>query len=160
MSQVEQILKIAQEILDVPERGKFFVRQGPGVGNGKTTEFMAALRTRVIDELGDGLAEMCICGNNKLCVDYYLPDESTIIEFEFSLSTPHSNLERDILKSVLAKDAGVKVKKLVLVGEPGSIHRHKGASSQAFINWLRQKEEIEIEIHELQNNHSGMTTRK
>jgi hypothetical protein len=155
MSRVARILKLAQEVAEAPARRDFFMRTGPGKekGNGKTSTYMADLNARVATELGSGVSEQCICGNSKLCVDSYVPEEGTIIEVELSLSNPHSNLERDILKSVVAKAARWRVDRLVLLGEPGSSRRHQGASSRAFIEWLKTQHGIEVEIRELSNTH-------
>ena len=159
MNKVARILEIAQELAEVPARSEFFVRTGPGKekGNGKTNAYMAELNARVATEFGSGVSEQCICGNSKLCVDFYVRDEATIIEVELSLSNPHSNLERDVLKIVVAKAAGLSVERLVLLGEPGSIRRHQGASSRAFIEWLKVEQCIEVEILELNNIHQAVT---
>jgi len=145
------ILKLAQEIAD--ELGSaFFERLGPGKekGNGATTAFMETLRSRVRAQVGERLDEKCICGNGtKLCVDYYLPDEATIIEVELGARNPHTNFERDIFKGLLAQEAGYRVDELVILGKPGSVKRLQMPDATAIRAWAKKHHKLDVVVREL-----------
>lgn len=148
MKRSETIIQLAQRIAD--ERSDFFKPKGPGAGNKDTNSFMRELGTRVRDALGVNVSEQDICGDNKLAVDFYVPDEDTIIEVALSLRNSNSEFERDILKALMAKECGHSVKRLVFVSKPGAIKRHKQPSSKAIVSWVKRNHQITIEIRELE----------
>lgn len=145
-----EILSIANAI--AKELGTaFFNRLGPGrdKGNGSTKAFMNELHNRVSRDVESGLGELCICGNNKLCVDFYVKEEKTIIEIELSAGNPHTNFERDIFKGLLAKESGFEVDRLVVIGKPGTSKRLQRPDAKAITNWVRENHHIQIEVYEL-----------
>src|SRR5258708_20824069 len=77
--------------------------QGPSVGDKATATFMRELRTRCAAAFDTDFAEQRICGTNGLTVDYYFPDEETVVEVALSLRNPASEFGRDILTALLAR---------------------------------------------------------
>jgi hypothetical protein len=143
-----RILELANAI--AKERGLiFFDRLGPGKGNDSTTSFMQELHTRVRAELGAGLGEICLCGTNKLCVDFYIRHERTIIEIELGARNPHTNFERDIFKGLLAKDEGCEIDYLIIIGKPGTVKRLQMPDARAIANWVQKHHSIGIQIYDL-----------
>jgi len=151
MSKCKKILSIAQAIAD--ERPSFFEKKGAGKGDKDTNSFMTELRLRSRKALGIDFSEKRICGNNNLSVDFFIPDESCIIEVALSLRNPNSEFERDILKAIMAKDQGELVKNFVFLSKPGAIKRHQQPSSIAMKEWVFKNYKIEVEIEELIDNH-------
>ena len=127
----------------------FFTINGPGVGDKLTHEFITKLRKEAENTFGKDFAEQCICGTNKLAVDYYFPDEATIVEIALSLRNPNSEFERDIIKAVMAQESGYPVEKLVFIARPGASKAHASPSSQAIINWAERNHSLHILIHEI-----------
>ena len=122
MNHADQLRSIAQ--LLVEEWPNFFAKLGAGAGDRATNLFMVELRSRAEKAFGDNFAEQRISGsNNKLAVDFYFPDEATIVEVAMSLRNPSSEFERDILKAIMAKESGLTVKRLLFLAKPGALVR-------------------------------------
>jgi hypothetical protein len=118
MKKADEIFSLAQALAD--ERPDFFDVKGPSVGDHDTSSFMKELRSRSHRAFNADYAERKVCGENNLCVDYYLPDEETIIEVALGLRNPTSEYERDILKAIMAKDSGQAVSHLLFISKPGA----------------------------------------
>lgn len=124
--------------------------QGPGGGNLNTNHFMAVLRSRVLQAIGEGFDEQMICGpDNQMRVDFYIPKESTVIEIALNLDNPNSEYERDLFKVILAKKTGHSITTLILVGCHGAINRQNSPSSQAMRSLLHEDYQISVVIQEL-----------
>lgn len=76
-----------------------------------------------LQEMGLGVVQCSLSSNAKQSVDFYIEEEATVIEVEFSLSNPYPCLENDAFKVLLAKDEGCSIETLILVGDPGSKKR-------------------------------------
>ena len=110
MTKTKELLHIAQQIAD--ERPSFFDIKGAGKGDKDTNSFMAELRSPAKSSFGKDFSEKRICGDTNLTVDFFLPDEGTIIEIALSLRNPNSEFEHDILKAIMAKEGGEQVRHL------------------------------------------------
>lgn len=152
MTKVEKILSLAQAIAD--ERPNFFEKKGAGKGDKDTNAFMAELRLHAQEELCGDFSEKQICGNNNLSVDFFIPDENSIIEIALSLRNPNSEFERDILKAIMAKEQGEPVLNLIFLSKPGAIKRHQQPSSITMKHWVFKNHGIEVAIRELRDKHS------
>ena len=152
MEKTKKILRLAQEIAD--ERQNFFEKKGAGKGDKDTNSFMAELRKRSVEILGEDLSEKRICGNNNLSVDFFIPDEKSIIEIALSLRNPNSEFERDILKAIMAKDQGAPVLNLIFLSKPGAIKRHAQPSSIAMIDWVSKNHDVKVAIKEFIDKHT------
>ena len=51
------------------------------------------------------------------------------------LGLPYKLVERDILKAVMAQDAGHAVRRLVFIAKPGAAKKCAQPSSRAIIDW-------------------------
>ena len=147
MTKVQQIVKIAQKIAD--ETPNFHKVKGPGKGDKANHVFMAELRKRVESQLGIDYSEKQISGEIKSAVDFFLPDEKTIVEIALTLKVPLSEFHKDIFKALLAKDEGVDIEKLVFISKPGAKKRHNEPASKTIMKWLNNNYSIEVEIFEL-----------
>jgi hypothetical protein len=150
--QTKRLMRIAQQIAD--QWPGFFERKGAGRGDKDTNAFMAELGQRAQEVLGGDFAEKKLCGQNNLAVDFYFPDEETIVEVALSLRNPQSEFERDILKAIMAKQQGWQVRHLVFLSKPGAKKRHEQPSSLAIQSWLKRKRHIDVHIYELSDQHS------
>jgi hypothetical protein len=104
MDRVDHLAAIAQRLAD--ERPVFFQIKGPSVGDHDTAAFMKELRVRAEAYFGADYSEQKVCGANNLCVDFHFPEEETIVEVALGLRNPTSEYERDVLKALMAKEAG------------------------------------------------------
>ena len=141
------LLNVAQRIAD--GTADFRVKKGPGSGNRATNQFMKTLRKAAREEFGGDFAEQNISGDNGLAVDYYFPDESTIIEIALGLEKSNSEFEKDILKAVIAKQNGSHVDRLVFVVKPGGKRKCKQPGRMAMISWAKEIHGITIDVQEL-----------
>lgn len=73
---------------------------GPGAGDEATGEFMRKLRENALAEFGNDYSEKKICGGNSLAVDFYFPEEQTIVEVALGLPNPATEFEKDVLKAI------------------------------------------------------------
>ena len=145
----DRLLDLAQGL--VTEHGDFFQVKGPGRGDHATIAFMRDLRSRARREFGEDHAEQRICGDNAFCVDYYFRSEATIVEVALGLPKPTTEFERDVLKAVMAKDAGHAVERLFFISKPGAEKKCAQPGRTAIINWVRQRHGIEVVVRELRD---------
>lgn len=150
MSKVERLLQLAQEVAD--EIVGFFEVAGPGAGNRRTNTFVQELRRRANDLFEQDFSEQKICGDNNLAVDFFIPEESTIIEVALSLRNPNTEFERDTLKALMAQEAGHPVAQLVLLSKPGALKKHTQPSSRTITAWAERNHKIRVEVRELTRN--------
>ena len=146
MSKAEQLHSIAQSLVD--EWPNFFGIQGAGPGDRATNAFMKELRGRATTAFGHNFDEQRISGENNLAVDFYFPDDATIVEVAMSLRNPSSEFERDILKAIMAKEIGHKVELLLFLSKPGAVARCAQPGLRAFADWARRVHGIAIDIRE------------
>ena|SRR6266404_87297 len=147
MQKAEKIYILAQALAD--ERPYFFDIKGPSLGDHDTSSFMKELRSRALRAFNQDYAEKKICGENNLCVDYYLRDEETIIEVALGLRNPTSEYERDILKVIMAKDSDHAVSHLLFISKPGGRKRLAQPGAAAIAAWADRSHGIKVEIREL-----------
>jgi len=143
----EKLLRLAQEA--VAGHPDFFETKGPGPGDRATNAFMADLRARAIKAFGRDYSEKAICGANELAVDFYLPQEGTVVEVALGLSKPKTEFEKDVLKAVMAKEEGNAVSRLFFISKPGAKKKCAQPGRAAVIAWLERHHGIKVEIHEL-----------
>lgn len=137
------VLRTAQEIAN--EQDDFFLRKGPGKGDISTAVFIHALHDRIGIREGEqptnGIhPEATLVENGSGArVDFWIPEEQTIIEIALGLRNPLSEFERDVLKALIARDAGIPVSTLVLLGKPLARKRISGAWFQQVIEWAGKR---------------------
>jgi len=147
MTKSQTILNIAQRVADeIPD---MFRKKGPGEGNHFTNKYMSRLNNAVTAILGKSYVEQKICEPTGQCVDFYVPEEATIIEVELSLYNVHTNLDRDIFKALLAKDAGHSVSTLLLVGKEPAKERHTQPASRALIDFVKRHHDLNVVIEDI-----------
>lgn len=82
-------------------------------------------------------------------MDFFVPAEETVIEVALSLRNPNCEFERDILKVLMAQEAGTRITKLVLIAKQGGVNRLSQPSAKAMIAWAARKHSLEIVVHDL-----------
>jgi hypothetical protein len=147
MGRASTLITLAQAL--ARERPGFFEIKGPSVGDKDTAAFMRELRRRAEATFGVDCAEQKVCGPNGLCVDYYFPEDATIVEIAMGLRNPNSEFERDILKAIMAQDAGHEVKHLVFIAKPGALKKCCQPSSRAIIDWAGRAHGLVVSLHEI-----------
>jgi hypothetical protein len=138
---------MAQDLAD--ERPSLFESKGPGLGDRDTREFVAELRRRAKDAFGADHAEQTMCGASNLRVDYYFPEEATIVEIAFLLKNSPSEFEKDVLKAITAQEKGQVVTQLVFISKPGAIKRCGAPDRRSFIEWAARAHGLSITVHEI-----------
>src|ERR1700730_5951296 len=98
MTSTQRIVQIIQEVSD---ELRVFESRGQGAGNHITNRAMESVNRRVTAEFGIEILQCVLCSSNKQSVDFYLRDEGTVIELEYSLSNPFPCLEKDLFKVFL-----------------------------------------------------------
>lgn len=145
----EVLFGLAQALAD--ETPGFFLTKGPGEGDKASSAFMKELRLRATQALGADYSERKICGDNRLAVDFFFPNEATIVEVALSLHNPLSEFEKDILKVLMAQEEGHSVATLVFFSKPGAGVRCSRPGTQAVIAWAARKHNLQIDLRELRN---------
>jgi len=147
MDKTAEIIRIAQHLAsNTPE---FHSIKGAGKGDHATAAYMLKLRKLAHDTFGYDYSEKKIAGTTNFAVDFWFPEEKTIVEIALTLRNSASEFHKDIFKALLAVDSGADVRQLVFISKPGAIRRHSEPASMAITNWLREKHGIETTIFEL-----------
>jgi len=84
-----------------------------------------------------------------LAVDFYFPDEATIVEVALGIKNPNTEYEKDILKAVMAKSLGTRVNKLLFIAKPGGVKKCNQPGRIAVKEWLRRTHSIEVDVLDL-----------
>jgi hypothetical protein len=142
-----QLLAIAREIAAASV--EFQRVKGPGAGDHATHAFMRELRDRAGNAFGVDFSERKLCGNTAFAVDFYFPEEETIVEVALGLQNPGSEYEKDILKAVIAQDSGFAVRKLIFISRAGAEKKCSQPGRTLAREWALSKHQLQIEIHEL-----------
>lgn len=122
---------------------------GPGRGDRATNEFMRELRNRAVEVFETDYSEKRICGENALAVDFYIPEEATIIEVALGLPNPASEFEKDILKAIMAQERGASVSRLVFISRAGASKKCDQPGRSAIRAWALSIHQLAVEIHDL-----------
>ena len=141
------LLALAREIASASS--DFQAVRGPGVGDRATHEFMRRLRERAVAAFGSDFSERKVCGDTALAVDFYFPDEGTIVEVALGLPNPASEFEKDILKALMAQESGHDVRRLFFISRSGGEKKCAQPGRTAVRDWARGKHHLLIEVHEL-----------
>ena len=147
MTGAERLLALAQTVAD--ERPTLFVSKGPGVGDKDTNAFVSELRKRAQAAFGKDHAEQTICGSSGLRVDYYFPEEATIVEVAFLLKNSPTEFEKDILKAIMAQENGQPVRQLVFIAKPGAVKRCNAPDRRSIIEWAARAHGLTISVFEI-----------
>ena len=152
MDKPARLLELAREIASaIPDFGKV---KGPGAGDRATQSFMRKLGDRAHKAFGEDHSEKKICGDNKFAVDFYFPEEATIVEVALGLPNPASEYEKDILKALMAQDLGHEVRRLFFISRPGAAKKCSEPGRDALTQWAA-KHQLAIEVHELAGDLAG-----
>ncbi|MBU0676722.1 MAG: hypothetical protein KJ626_01275 [Verrucomicrobia bacterium] len=146
MTKTQQLVAMAKDL--ARESSSFHEVKGPGKGDRAANSFMKELRQRALQRFQHDYSEKQLCEGVKAAVDFYIPEEHTVVEIAMSLRTPLSEFHKDIFKVLLAKDRGEDIRHLVFVSKPGAIKRHEAPASQAVIDWLEKNYSVTVTIEE------------
>lgn len=147
MDSARKLLRIAQRT--VADHADFFSIKGPGIGDRATISFMKDLRARATKAFGGDYSEKKISGPNNLSVDFYFPKEGTIVEVALGLRNPRTEFESDVLKAIMAKETGNRVKRLVFISKLGAEKKCRQPGRMAVRDWARRRHGIVITVHDL-----------
>ena len=126
----------------------FQVKRGPGDGDRATAAFLAQLQRLAFTEFGFECWEKKICGATAYSVDFYFPDEATIVEVALGLPNPSSEFEKDIFKAIIAKDY-CSVDRLVLISRAGGEKKCRQPGRNSLREWASDKHRLKIEVCDL-----------
>jgi hypothetical protein len=147
VTKAEHLYLIAQRIAE--QTPGFFTPLGAGGGNLRSNTFMIALKNLAAEIFEKDYSEAKLCGENKLAIDFYFPEEETAVEIAGMLGAPNSEYEKDIFKCLIAQSRGCKVTKLVFIGKPGAAKAHSYPGRGAIAQFVKEKFGIEISVEEL-----------
>ena len=141
------LLALARKIS--AENPEFQTVLGPGDGNRATSDFLKRLQNLSRETFGDDFSEKKICGDTAQAVDFYFPDEATIVEVALGLPNPASEFEKDILKAFMARECNHCVNNLLFISRPGADRKCQKPGRAAIMKWAREKHNLVIEVQEL-----------
>jgi len=127
----------------------FFVVQGHGRGDRLTNAYMDALNRLARHRFRRDFSQKRVCPGTNFAVDFYFPDEATIVEVALSARNPTSEYERDLFKAILAREAGCDVRRLVFISRPGAQRKLAQPGPKAIAAYVCRTYSIEIVIEEL-----------
>jgi hypothetical protein len=110
---------------------------------------MGELRDRAKSTFGRDYGEGKLCGDNKLAVDFYFPEEETVVEIAGMLSGSNSEYEKDIFKCLLAQERGAAIHKLVFVAKPGATKVQNQPGRTAIARFVFNRFDLQITVEEL-----------
>ena len=146
MNKAKRIFQLAQE---VAASYNLLSARRAGSGDSYTREVIDHLKLMVIEEYGTGVANQFLSRANRQSVDFWIEDEQTIMEVEYSLWSLAPLLEKEVFKALLAKDAGKDVRHLILIGDPGSVRRWQAPTPRSVMEWVERHHQIRVQIWEL-----------
>lgn len=120
-----------------------------GGGTPYINEVLNHLKRRVSEELGSETVNRFLSGQNHQPVDFWVEDERAIVEMEFDIFSSPPILEKEIFKALLAKDAGIDVRYLIIIGDPGSALLSRAPTSSSVIEWVGRYHQIMVQVWEL-----------
>jgi hypothetical protein len=152
------VRRIADEVLDLPRRVAagipgFDERRGPGknAGDGITKTFLTALDDEVMRRWPGAVErQKRVIPDAGFTFDYFVEREQTAVEIALSVRNPLSEFEKDAFKAILAQEAGLALRRLVLIGKKGAVARLSAPGPQAIIRWLDQHHAIEVLVEDLE----------
>lgn len=65
------------------------------------------------------------------------------------MHNPLTEFERDIFKCILAREAGCRIDRLLLIAKPGGAARQAAPGPRAIADFVKKNFGIEVEIREL-----------
>jgi hypothetical protein len=147
MDRAKELLRLAQALAE--ERPSLFETKGPGHGDRDTNDFVKELRRRALQAFGMDYAEQTICGASRLRVDYYFPEDATIVEVAFLLKNSPSEFEKDVLKAIMAKENGQSVRELVFIAKPGGVKRCNAPDRRSIMEWAQRAHGVVVSVQEI-----------
>ena len=148
MKKTERILQLAQENAN---SYRIFALRRSGAATPFVNEVINHLKFVVAQELGGGVVNQTLNQASHQTVDFWLEDEFTILQMEFNILSSPPVLEREIFKALLAKDAGMDVRYLILIGDPGSVMIAQTPTAIALKDWVERRHQIQVQIWELKD---------
>jgi len=145
-SNVEALLKLIHEV--VPNHPTFFQTIGAGQGNKDSNAFVKAVQSQVAAFFGENCKIEQKVGDSGMAVDYYFPDDKTIVEVARLVKNPNSEFHKDILKAMLAKSY-FEVEHLIFFGGPGSKAACERPARRAIIDWVEAEHDIHIKVYDI-----------
>lgn len=142
-----KLIELAQAL--AADNPAFQAVLGPGAGDRATGEFMRKLREHASAQFRSDYSEKKICGENSFAVDFYFPEEKTIVEVALGLPNPATEFEKDVLKAIMAQETGQPVTRLVFISRPGAAKKCSQPGRSAVKAWAKAKHGLAIEVHDL-----------
>ena len=148
MSKAKRIFQLAQEDADAYH---MFKLRRAGAGTPFVNEVINHLKSLVAQEFGTETVNQFLNKESGQSVDFWLEDEQTIMEMEFSIFSLPPVLEKQVLKALLAKDAGKDVQHLILIGDPDSVLLSQAPTPISIVEWVERRHQIRVQTWELKD---------
>ncbi len=84
----------------------------------------------------------------KFTFNFYVPSEETAIELALGMRNTFSEYENDIFMALLAKEAGLPLQRLILIGKHGAIKVRNAPGSRSIRDWVKLRFNLTVEVHE------------
>jgi hypothetical protein len=132
----------------------FFEIKGHGLGDRATNAYMRDLR-EILDTRKGQDCEVPVSKGIDSKFDFFVADEKCVVEIALGLHNPNCEFEKDILKCLLAREEGVAIETLVLVGKPGTLIKQAEPYRAAVADLCRRRYGLEIVVLELQRSQAA-----
>lgn len=131
----------------------FHRKKGPSEGDHHTTGYMAKLGTAIAGKWGGQVeAEQPVPSDLvKWRIDFYVPAESTAIEIALSSANPNTEMEKDIFKALVAREQGLEIDRLVLIGKAGTLKRLNNPAALVTRDFVRRHHGLAVLVREFPN---------
>ncbi len=131
----------------------FHRKKGPSAGDHHTTGYMAKLGAAIATKWGGQVeAEQPVPSDLvKWRIDFYVPAESTAIEIALSSANPNTEMEKDIFKALFAREQGLEIERLVLIGKSGTLKRLNNPAALVTRDFVRRHHGLAVLVREFPN---------
>jgi hypothetical protein len=130
-----------------------FKARRAGAGTSYVNEVINHLKFLAAQEFGTGVVNQFLSKEARHSVDFWLEAEQTIMEVQFNILSSPPVLEKEVFRALLAKDAENDVRRLILIGDPGSALLAQAPTPASIMKWVERRHQIRVQIWELNDKH-------
>lgn len=117
--------------------------------NSEKRQFERYLRSKIREDLETDYSERVLSRRCRYRVDYFIKEESTVIELELSSPGSNTNFERDCFKIIIAKDESVDIKHFIMLGVYGTARRHEEPGPNTIKEIMKSKFGVDVQVFDI-----------
>lgn len=140
------MLNITDRLIDIAKNCARERQLLQNSGRSKKREFEIYLRDKIEEALDTDYSEKMLSKRCCYCVDYFIEEESAVIELELSSYGSNTNFERDCFKVIIAKDEGVDIKHFIMLGVQGTEKRHVEPGPSTIKQVMKDRFGVDVQV--------------